>query len=261
MDAARARWIGYLTMVGGATALVLAPPMVAIKYMTGWAIIPEPFWVPAAKAWLAAAFPTTSPAALWVGFGTGYSVALLLMLVGLLALAPVLVGRTVAQRAGYWLLAGGLALVLPGDAIHSWTWHQNGLTIPTPGHQPCCQHGLRRPHDGHELRHGGVPVAGGDGPAAWDTRILVGVDARPRVPGRHPRVRGASSHHAERRTVAVQRDDGRVRLSGRERPRRSAECRLTAVMATFRLIPHRRRPRAELQPALSLSRWTHGEEP
>ena len=26
--------------------------------------------------------------------------------------------------------------MLPGDAIHSWTWHQNGLTIPTPGSNP-----------------------------------------------------------------------------------------------------------------------------
>lgn len=128
--------LGYLTMLGGVMALVLAPFMVAIKFMTGWAIIPEPFWVPAAKAWLAATFPTKTPAELWMGFGTGYSVALLLMLGGLLALAPRLEGRTGAQRVGYWLLAGGLALVLPGDAIHSWTWHQNGLTIPTPGSNP-----------------------------------------------------------------------------------------------------------------------------
>lgn len=24
----------------------------------------------------------------------------------------------------------------PGDAIHTWTWHQNGLTTPTPGTNP-----------------------------------------------------------------------------------------------------------------------------
>lgn len=136
MDAAKARWIGSLAMLGGTVGLVLALPMVAIKYMTGWAIIPEPFWVPTAKAWLTAAFPTASPADLWVRFGTGYSVALLFMLGGLLALAPLLKGRTRAQQIGYWLLTGGLALVLPGDAIHSWTWHQNGLTIPTPGSNP-----------------------------------------------------------------------------------------------------------------------------
>jgi hypothetical protein len=136
MEPAKTPWIGYLTTLGGAMALMLAPLMVAIKYMTGWAIIPEPFWVPTAKAWLAAAFPRTTPVELWVGFGTAYSVALLLMLGGLLALAPHLKGRTRGQQVGYWLLVGGLALVLSGDAIHSWTWHQNGLTIPTPGSNP-----------------------------------------------------------------------------------------------------------------------------
>jgi hypothetical protein len=130
------RWIGYPTMVGGALALALAVPMVAIKYMTGWDIIPEPFWVPAAKAGLAAMFADAPPAQLWVAFGTAYSIALILVLGGLVALAPDLQGRTRAQRAGYWLVVGGLALVLPGDAIHSWTWHQNGLTIPTPGTNP-----------------------------------------------------------------------------------------------------------------------------
>jgi hypothetical protein len=123
-------------MAGAASALALAPAMVAIKYMTGWAIIPEPFWVPAVKAWLAATFPAATPAELWTGFGTGYSVALLSMLGGLLGMAPQLKGTRRAQQAGYWLLTAGLALVLPGDAIHSWTWHQNGLTIPTPGSNP-----------------------------------------------------------------------------------------------------------------------------
>lgn len=122
--------------LGGTMALLLAPAMVAIKYMTGWAIIPQPSWVPTAQAWLAAVFPTHTPAELWVGFGTAYSVALLLMLGGLIALAQHLKGPTRVQQIGYWLLAGGLALVLPGDAIHTWTWHQNGLTIPTPGSNP-----------------------------------------------------------------------------------------------------------------------------
>ena len=27
-------------------------------------------------------------------------------------------------------------MVIPGDAIHTWTWHQNGLTTPTPGTNP-----------------------------------------------------------------------------------------------------------------------------
>ncbi|MGH7614593.1 MAG: hypothetical protein ACREMW_11215 [Gemmatimonadales bacterium] len=136
MKTAKLRGIGYLTMVGGAFAFALAPSMVAIKYMTGWAIIPEPFWVSAVKAWFAGAFMTATPAVLWMAFGTGYSIALLLVFCGLVALAPDLKGRTSVQRASYWLVVGGLALVLPGDAIHSWTWHQNGLTIPTPGSNP-----------------------------------------------------------------------------------------------------------------------------
>jgi hypothetical protein len=120
-------------VLGGVLGVAFGPPMVAVKYMTGWDIIPEPFWVPVARAWLGTTFPGATPAALWVGFGTGYSVALLLMLGGLVALAPILQGRARLQRSGYWLVVFGLALVLPGDAIHTWTWHQNGLTIPTPG--------------------------------------------------------------------------------------------------------------------------------
>jgi hypothetical protein len=27
-------------------------------------------------------------------------------------------------------------MVLPGDAVHTWTWHQGGLTTPTPGTNP-----------------------------------------------------------------------------------------------------------------------------
>ena len=136
MVASESRWIGYVMVGGSAAAILLAPVMVAIKYMTGWAVIPEPFWVAGAAATLQGAFPDTTPAELWVGFGTGYSVALFFMLVGLGALRPHLQGQTLAQGIGYWLLAGGLLAVLPGDAIHSWTWHQNGLTIPTPGSNP-----------------------------------------------------------------------------------------------------------------------------
>jgi hypothetical protein len=136
MDSAKTRLIGGLTFLGGVLGLLLGPPLVAIKYMTGWAVIPEPFWVPAARAWLGAAFAGATPPELWVAFGTAYSIALSLMLIGLVALAPTLQGQTRLQRLGFWLLVGGLGLVLPGDAIHSWTWHQNGLTIPTPGSNP-----------------------------------------------------------------------------------------------------------------------------
>jgi hypothetical protein len=116
--------------------VAVGPALVAIKYMTGWAIIPEPFWVPAARSWLDAIFPAATPPELWMAFGTVYTVALVLMSAGLVALAPTLQGRARLQRLGYWLIVGGLIQVLPGDAIHSWTWHQNGLTTPTPGSNP-----------------------------------------------------------------------------------------------------------------------------
>lgn len=35
-------YAGYVAMAGGAMGLLLAPVMVIIKYMTGWAVIPEP---------------------------------------------------------------------------------------------------------------------------------------------------------------------------------------------------------------------------
>ena len=41
MGSATTRWVGYLTMPGGVLGVVPGPPMVAIKYMTGWAVIPE----------------------------------------------------------------------------------------------------------------------------------------------------------------------------------------------------------------------------
>jgi len=133
---AKNRLVGCFMLLGGALGLLLGPPMVAIKYMTGWAVIPEPFWVPTARAWLGATLAGVTPPELWVVFGTAYSMALLLMLGGLVALATTFQGRTRVQRPGYCLVVSGLALVLPGDAIHSWTWHQNGLTIPTPGSNP-----------------------------------------------------------------------------------------------------------------------------
>ncbi len=34
------------------------------------------------------------------------------------------------------MVVTGLVLVIPGDAIHSLTWHQHGLTVPTPGTNP-----------------------------------------------------------------------------------------------------------------------------
>ena len=41
----RGELAGAATVVGGVLGVVLAPIMVAVKYLTGWAVIPEPFWI------------------------------------------------------------------------------------------------------------------------------------------------------------------------------------------------------------------------
>jgi len=37
---------------------------------------------------------------------------------------------------GYWVVIAGLSMVIAGDGVHTWTWHQNGLMTPTPGTNP-----------------------------------------------------------------------------------------------------------------------------
>ena len=129
--------IGYVAMAGGAMGLLLAPIMVIIKYMTGWAVIPEPIWVGAARDALGGLLQFATPPGLWMAYGSAYTVALLFMLVGLMGLSGQMrdaQGRL--QTKGYWIVLVGLCMVIPGDAIHTWTWHQNGLTTPTPGTNP-----------------------------------------------------------------------------------------------------------------------------
>lgn len=59
------------------------------------------------------------------------------MFVGLIGMRSRLTApQSRPQTVGYWILLAGLCLVIPGDAIHTWTWHQNGLTTPTPGTNP-----------------------------------------------------------------------------------------------------------------------------
>jgi hypothetical protein len=59
------------------------------------------------------------------------------MLVGLVELSRQLRdARGRLHTRGYWILLAGLCMVIPGDAIHTWTWHQHGLTTPTPGTNP-----------------------------------------------------------------------------------------------------------------------------
>ena len=131
------RGIGHLAMAGGVLSLVLAPIMVIIKYMTGWNIIPKPAWVDPVQATLGELLTFAPPHALWTTYGSAYTVALTLLFVGLLAVVGHLRRRYGGlPLKGLWLVVAGLVLVIPGDAIHSWTWHQDGLRTPTPGTNP-----------------------------------------------------------------------------------------------------------------------------
>ena len=130
-------FVGYLAIAGGVLGLALAPLMVIIKYMTGWNVIPQPAWVAAVRDALGPLLQFGQPPALWMTYGSIYTIALLLMLTALIGMSDHLRdahGRV--QSKGYWIVVLGLCMVIPGDAIHTWTWHQNGLTTPTPGTNP-----------------------------------------------------------------------------------------------------------------------------
>jgi hypothetical protein len=128
------RYAGFAAIVGGVLAIMLAPIMVIVKYMTGWSVIAEPAWIRAVQPALDSLLSSASPVGLWVTYGRLYTLALVLMFLGLLALyAQTGTHRGRIGTAGYWVLLLGLCLVIPGDAVHTATWHQNGLTTPTPG--------------------------------------------------------------------------------------------------------------------------------
>ncbi len=110
------------------------PFLVIAKYLTGWAIIPEPSWIAVVAPALGRLITFSTPVGLWVFYGSLYTIALLLMLAGIVALlvrARESAGS--AEPRGLWVLIAGLCLVIVGDGVHTATWHQNGLTIPTPG--------------------------------------------------------------------------------------------------------------------------------
>ena len=136
-DRSQDRYTGYCAMAGGALGILLAPVMVTIKYMTGWAIIPEPFWVETVQQTLGRLLQFATPPGLWTAYGSAYTIALVLMFVGLIGLSsPLRDSQGRMHTKGYWILIAGFCMVIPGDAIHTWTWSQNGLTVPTPGTNP-----------------------------------------------------------------------------------------------------------------------------
>lgn len=128
---------GWLAMIGGALGALLAPILVVIKYMTGWSIVPQPFWVAGTQEALGGLLRFASPQELWTVYGSIYTLALSFMWVGLVAMAGTFrAAQNRLQSLGYWILLAGLCLVIPGDAIHSWTWHRSGISTPTPGSDP-----------------------------------------------------------------------------------------------------------------------------
>lgn len=130
----RVRYAGVAAIIGGILGVVLAPIMVMVKYATGWSIIPKPAWIGVVRPVLGPLLSFASPVGLWVIYGGIYTIALLLMFAGLLPLSAQIKDHSGRVKTkGLWVLLIGLCLVIPGDAVHTATWHQNGLTIPTPG--------------------------------------------------------------------------------------------------------------------------------
>ncbi len=128
------RLAGYTAIIGGVAAIVLAPIMVIIKYMTGWSIVPKPKWIDTIFPAIDRLFSFGTPVDLWIIYGLIYSAALLLMLFGLISLWRTIKGHAnKTQKVSYWVFLIGFVLVLIGDLVHTSTWHQNGLTVPTPG--------------------------------------------------------------------------------------------------------------------------------
>ena len=167
---------GAAAIVGGALGVLVGPVMVIVKYLTGWAIVPEPAWISAAKPALGSILSFATPVGLWVFYGRIYTAALLLMLAGIVALALQIRARTGRVRPlGLWVLIAGLCLVIPGDAVHTATWHAERPHGSDARNESRRQHGLRDPHDGDELRSRGrgddrhLGAAEGDAPAclAW----------------------------------------------------------------------------------------------
>jgi hypothetical protein len=152
---------GTAAIIGGVLGVVVAPFMVIVKYQTGWSVIPEPAWIAIATPLAGTLANFGTPVTRWIVYGSVYTLALLLMFVGLLAVAMQIKERTGrAQPIGLWVLLLGLCLVIVGDGVHTATWHQNGLTVPTPGTNPVANAGYATHMMGMNLMMAGSLIAG-----------------------------------------------------------------------------------------------------
>jgi hypothetical protein len=149
--------IGLFAVAGGTMGIILAPILVIIKYMTGWKVIPEPAWVDTARETLGVALEFASPPGLWMVYGSAYTISLVLMLAGLGGLSGrVKSAQSRVATAGYWIVIVGLCMVIPGDAIHTWTRAPEWADDSNTRYQPSGEHCLRSPYDGYELHYGRV---------------------------------------------------------------------------------------------------------
>lgn len=163
---------GTAAIMGGALGVLLAPIMVTVKYLTGWSVMPEPAWTSFVKTTLGSLLTFSTPVGLWIVYGSLYTVALLLMFAGLVALAAQTRKRTGRIKpAGLWVMMGGMGLVILGDAVHTATWHQNGLTIPTPGTNPVANTAYAVHMMGMNFMMAGALMAG---VSALRTRLFAG---------------------------------------------------------------------------------------
>lgn len=71
---------GAAGLIGGILGVILAPIMVMIKYLTGWSIIPKPFWIDIVSPSLDPLLSFATPPGLWMVYGGVYTISLLLML-------------------------------------------------------------------------------------------------------------------------------------------------------------------------------------
>lgn len=137
------RGAGLAAVVGGCLGLAVTPLMVLVKYSTGWAIIPEPAWVASARPALEPLLSFASPVRLWILYGSLYSLALLLMLGGVMALRSRPGGApSRGWTAAWWGLFAGLVMVLVGDAVHTGSWHLGGATVPRANLNPIASAGI-----------------------------------------------------------------------------------------------------------------------
>ena len=205
-------FVGYSAIVGGIMGLLLAPVMVIIKYMTGWAIIPEPMWVRAAQEALGGLLVCN---ARWVVDDVRQPLYLCVVphagrLCRVVRSEP-RCSRPTSHKG---------VLDRPCGTVHGDSRRCDPLVDVAPAwldhpdarHEPVGQHGVCGTHTGMNLIMVGATTAGDGRVAAPFPGTLARVDtcSDSSVGGRG--VHDRPSNYAQRCALVVQPDDDRVRL-------------------------------------------------